>query len=372
MIGVGFNVSREIAGILSRFDTPFGLDLDFDGCRLRILASDARLRDELASYFADFAGGEDAPEIVIHAVETPEYRFDAPLREREPDAGKRKIKEESHDDDSGRLVRKRLTGMQFLFTRDLNLAVGPCLANVNQVVNFINNRHIQHLLHRGGRLLHAAGVTRGGAGLAVCGFSGMGKSTLSLHLVGAGMDFLSNDRIVLRPDRPLPRMHGVAKLPRINPGTILHNPRLHALLPDDRLAELRRLDPADLWSLEEKYDADLALCFGPGRFRIAADMRALVILNWRRDGGAFRAAEISPEDRPDLFPAYSKSTGLFFLPHPDQPSGADGGHETPDRAGYLDALAGCRVFEFSGGADFAAAADFCQGLLPEPQGRAEG
>ena len=57
-------------------------------------------------------------------------------------------------------MRKRLTGMVFLMADGLNLAVGPCLANVNQVVNFVNSRYIEHLLRSGGLLCHASACAR--------------------------------------------------------------------------------------------------------------------------------------------------------------------------------------------------------------------
>lgn len=353
------------AEILSRHETPHALDVNFGGCVIRVLSNDESLRDVLADYYAEFVSDGGTPEIVIRAIEAPPPDFGLPLRSRGPEAGKRKIKEEWHESDAARLVRKRLTGMQFLFSHDFHLAVGPCGSNVNQVVNFINNRHIQHLLHRGGLLLHASGIADGDAGVAICGFSGMGKSTLALHLVADGTDFVSNDRIVLRPEESGPRMYGIAKLPRINPGTIVGNPHLHPLLSPAKLDEYRSMEPAALWSLEEKHDADLVRCFGPGRFGLDAPMRALVILNWQRDGGAFRAREIDPAARPDLFPAYSKSTGLFYQPPPGTEGCGGTGEEegaVASEADYHAALRGCRVFEFSGGADFQAAVRFCRSL----------
>ena len=62
-------------------------------------------------------------------------------------------------------------------------AVGPCLANDNQIVNFINNRLIEVRLRAGDLLFHAAGVARNGRGLALAGFSGAGKSTLALAIM---------------------------------------------------------------------------------------------------------------------------------------------------------------------------------------------
>jgi len=51
--------------------------------------------------------------------------------------------------------------------------------------------------------LHAACVGHAGRGLLLMGASGTGKSTLALHCLLQGMDFLSEDAVFVRPDRLL-------------------------------------------------------------------------------------------------------------------------------------------------------------------------
>ncbi len=81
---------------------------------------------------------------------------------KEPDPGKPRVKEEYLDFPDGRLVRKRLTGLVFAFNQTEHYALGPCLANLNQVVNFINSRLIQHALARGALWPTPPGSTMGG------------------------------------------------------------------------------------------------------------------------------------------------------------------------------------------------------------------
>lgn len=325
--------------------------LVFGGCRVAVSANRPDMIAALNEYFDGFLAGEDAePDIRITFHEAPALEPDDSLTAKSPDPGKTKIKEEFRDTPDGRLVRKRLTGLVFAFGGGENLGVGPCMDNLNQVVNFINNRYIEWELCRGRLLAHAAGVVLDGVGVAMAGFSGAGKSTLALHVMNLGATFVSNDRLMIGRSGDGLVMHGVAKLPRINPGTILHNPSLWSLLDDEEYEKFSNMPPEELWHLEHKFDAPIDQCFGPNRFRIEAPLRVLALLTWKHGAGPMTVNEVDLTERRDLLPAFMKSTGLFFRPGPDcrMPS--------PDEDAYLEILASCRVLEFSGGADFESAA----------------
>jgi HprK-related kinase B len=226
-------------------------------------------------------------------------------------------------------------------------------------VNFINNRFVQRRLDGGDLLCHAAAVVSQDRGLAIAAAAGSGKSTLALKLLNHGLDFVSNDRLLIRRVGEAPVMTGLPKHPRINPGTILNNPRLERLVsPADRDRYLS-MPPDQLWSLEEKYDGDIGRCYGPGRVRLTAPLRALVMLSWRRDGGALRTERVDLRSRKDLLQALIKNPGVHYH-HPGKPKRPV---VTDDE--YLECLAGCPVFELSGGADFDAAASACLEMLEE-------
>ena len=334
-----------------------GLGLALAGWRIRVVSNSAELVAELKDYFGPFLAPADGPTLTVTALETPVLDTGLSFQVKQPDPGKKKIKEEWADLADGRVVRKRLTGMIFAFGGQNHLAAGPCLANSNQVINFVNNRMIQLELNQGALLAHAAGVRREGAGLALAGFSGMGKSTLALHLMSLGTTFISNDRLLVRRDDGPPLMTGVPKLPRINPGTALNNPDLAGVIPPHERKQFAEMTSDQIWTLEHKYDVDIAQCFGPDRFKLQSPLNALALLNWQRDGGALDMHQVELAARPDLLAAFKKDRGLFFLSEGNEP-------DHSDRA-YLEALSGVKVFELGGGVDFLGAAQRLYDALGE-------
>lgn len=349
---------------------PHSLFLDLGDCRLEVRSNSEALLSELDAYFGGFVAAPGPAQVTLTALQAPEPKIPLELTQKTPDPGKEKIKEEFADVPGGRLVRKRLTGMVFLFGHGCNLAVGPCLENANQVVNFVNNRYIEHKLHQGCLLGHSAAVARlapeagtGGRlrGLAMCGFSGAGKSTLAMHVMSRGALFVSNDRLLVEPEGGTGgglRMSGVPKLPRINPGTALNNPDLARVVPGEERRKFLEMDEDELWGLEHKYDVFLDQCFGQGRFLLQAPMHGLVVLNWKRGGGEAAIRFVKAADRPDLLPAFMKPAGLFTMP-----KNGDASWRDPESDAYAGLLSRCDLIEITGGVDFDRAADFCAEYL---------
>ncbi len=352
-------IADMLAGGLA---APHELFLDLGDCRIKVSSNSSGLLAELDSYFGAFVAGPGPVDLSITALEAESPSVPLDLTVKEPDPGKDKVKEEYADLPGGRLVRKKLTGMVFLFGQGVNLAVGPCLENPNQIVNFINNRYIEHKLNRDCLLGHSAAVAhlKDGRmrGLALAGFSGAGKSTLAMHVMSRGALFVSNDRLLVRDSGAGLSMYGVAKLPRINPGTALNNPDLHSVVPDDDRQRFQDLEEGDLWELEHKYDVFLDKSFGEGRFVLTAPMHGLVVLNWRRGAGESSIHFVKAHERPDLLPAFMKAAGLFYLP----PGGAQNWSD-PSLEAYTALLSRCDLVEISGGVDFDRAADFCMEYL---------
>lgn len=361
------SVSGWIDALLEGRRLHHSLRFDFEGCIIEVRCDSDELLKELAFYYKEFiCRPGTAVDIQIQAIEQREPRLPLDYTRKQPDPGKTRIKEEYVDFPDGRVVRKRLTGMHFLFSGERHLAIGPCLSNPNQVINFVNNRFIQWQLNRRNLLCHAAAVARDARGLAMAGFSGMGKSTLALELMGRDLVFISNDRLMIRrDDRGALQMLGVPKLPRINPGTVLNNPYLESVMPEDEREQVERLSPQELWDLEQKYDVFIDECFGQGKYRLGAEMVGLVLLNWQRDGAPLTVARVDLDGRRDLLGAFSKEVGLFFQRDPRTPE------PRFEPGNYIDVMGACPVFELSGGVDFPRAADLCleflhSGKMPRP------
>lgn len=335
------------------------IDIVVAGCTIRIRANCATLLEHLENDYQPYGSIEPAePAIVVDLIEAPELTLDVPLEPQPPAPGKNAVKDEYIDLPDGRLLRKRLTGMVFFFGDGGNLAIGPCGQNRNQILNFINNRYIQHNLADGYLLCHAAGVARNDHGLAMAGVAGAGKSTLALDLLAAGCDYVSNDRLLVRraADNRL-EMLGVPKLPRINPGTILHNPRLHGMLSPGELQRFAAMPTQELWNLEQKYDADVARCFDPGRIRLHAPLTAVVLLNWHHVDTPTTIARIDIAKRPDLLERLIKPLGVHYR----VPAGFD--HSAYNPQAYIELLGDCPVIEMSGRIDFEQATAACLELL---------
>jgi len=338
----------------------------------------ADLLASLADYFRLFVGPSAAPtaprDAPYDALDTtpaggavrvevwPAHppALDLPLRDFARRDGMA-LKEAWHDLGAMRLVRKVRTGMLFVFGADRHVAIGPCHENLNQVVNFINSRCIQWHLERGALLGHAAAVRSGSRGLAIAGISGAGKSTLALHVVSRGADFVSNDRVMVSRDRDELTLQGVAKHPRINPGTALHNDDLATIIPPAERERLRHLPRQALWELEQKYDARIDEIYGPERFALATPLQSLVLLHWRLGGGPMKAARINPEDHLDRLAAFAKRPGLFYFRR------AGKVEPMPPLTAYAERLRSTVAVAIDGEPDFARAADLCLELLQEPR-----
>ena len=335
------------------------LYLALSGCTLRLRSNSMELLAVLADYFSHIACEPVAHDIDIIAIErdAPELDIDFFDWQREP--GKSARKDSCADLPGGRLVRKVRTGMVFLQSERHRIAAGPCLKNSNQVINFINTQYMNWLLNRGWLICHAAGLVYRGRSLGIAGFSGGGKSTLMLHMLDDDeVTFMSNDRLFIHAGSGQVEARGIPKMPRINPGTIVHNETLHSLIPAQRRKVLLRLPAAELWELEEKYDAPIDRLYGPGRITAEAPLSAVLILDWQRDSDReLQVERVDLAARPDLLGALMKSPGPFYQ-YPDGSFQRD--TAVFDDSAYLHALEHVPVYVATGRVDFSALSERCR------------
>jgi HprK-related kinase B len=346
------------------------LELSLGGVGFAVSSNSAALIERLRAYLRSYTQPPSGPaRFHLAAIQSSEpARIDAKFADWPREADKTGQKEEFYDTADGRIIRKVRTGMQFLVSERELVAIGDCEKNDNQVINFINTQYIRELLQRGYVLCHAAGlVSPGGRGLGMAGRSGGGKSTLMLHCMAKSrLNFCSNDRLLIRQEAGTVDMQGVAKWPRINPGTALNNPALLGILPEGRRQVLASLPLSELWGLEEKYDADIDRSFGAGRIALAARLAGFLVLNWRHGEGPSRFTRFDPFERTDLLKLIAKSPGPFHWPALEPVELPGGGRLPPYQASlaaYAETLSRVPVYEATGGIDFESARAFCTELL---------
>lgn len=355
------NADGSIAPLVARLtrgvELSEGLSIRVADCLLAVRTNSVELAERLRAYFRVLINEENTPpDIEVAAIEAPPYEPAFELTAYPPGPGKTRIKDEYADFRDGRVVRKRLTRMVFLFGADAALAIGPCLQHANQVVNFINNRFIQRKLDAGCLLCHASAVALDGKGVMIAGVSGRGKSTLALHLLSSGFDYVSNDRVLLQPGGERPKIFGVPKFPRVNPGTIVNNPAIAEIIPETERDRFHDLPREELWRLEQKYDVDVPAYFGDSRFQLTSELVGTAILTWRFDGGLTRAEPVAFGDRPHLLDALIKHPGVhYYRDYGESPD--------PEVRAYVDALAPAAGIELAGGVDFEYAVESCRSLI---------
>lgn len=327
-------------------------------CNLRVLSNSAQLLALLRNYFTHVVSTATTPDIEVVAIERPVLDLGVQFIDWKREPGKSGRKDAYLDIPGGRLLQKVRTGMLFLQSEKYRIATGPCLQYDSQLINFINAQYMNWLQQHDWLICHASALVRRGRGFAIAGLSGGGKSTLMLKLLDEdSIAYATNDRLFIKRESATTQATGIPKLPRINPGTIIHNPRLQHLIDPQQREELLKLPPQELWELEDKYDVHVEDVYGAGRIVQQAPLSTFLILNWQRDGRqALRLAQVDLADRRDLLAAIMKSPGPFY-------QYADGSFyqdDTPfDEQAYVDALEGVRIFEASGGVDFAALTERC-------------
>jgi HprK-related kinase B len=327
-------------------------------CTLRLRSNSTELLTLLADYFSHVVCEPLAYDIEVIAIErdAPELDIDFIDWKREP--GKTGRKDSYAELPGARLVRKVRTGMVFLQSERQRIAAGPCLKYNNQVINFINSQYMNWLQNRGWLICHAAGLVYRGKGLGIAGFSGGGKSTLMLNMLDNDeVSYLTNDRLFMHIGSGTALARGIPKLPRINPGTIVHNKKLQGLIPAQQRKSLLQLPAAELWELEDKYDVHVDRIYGPDRIISEAPLSAFLILDWQRDGD--RELQLERVDltvQRDLLGALMKSPGPFYQ-HPDGTFQQD--TAVFDDASYLAALEQVPVYVARGRVDFSTLSDRC-------------
>lgn len=358
-MSLSLNTPEEVAEILIDNATLSHqvVSLNINNFTINLRSNSEELLDWCRHYFSYVLPGDalDTADIEITAIERDPPELNIDYQDWIRADNKKARKDAIYDIPGARILKKVRTGMIFLQSQTQLVAAGECLKNKNQIINFINTQYMTHIQNNHGVICHAAGlVIENNAqdqAIGMAGFSGGGKSTLMLHMLSQkGSRFLSNDRLFLQKDAHGTQAIGIPKLPRINPGTILHNPKLQNLISDERREALLQLPLKELWELEEKYDVIIDESYGPDKIQYQGAIQHFVVLNWSHDSqDPVQLNEIDLNQRRDLLAAIMKSPGPFY-----QKSNGDLYHyNTPlNEQSYLDVFENIHVYEASGQVDF--------------------
>lgn len=336
--------------------------LDLNGYRIALLSNSAGLLEKLENYFhhVTSTGNADIEVVCIESEVNDADGIEFIDWKREP--GKSGRKDAYFDLTDGRLVQKVRTGMLFLQSRVHRIAIGPCLENDNQVINFINAQYMNWLQQRDHLICHASGLVFKQQCLAIAGFSGGGKSTLMLHMLAKpGVSYLTNDRLFLSRRDEAVIATGIPKLPRVNPGTLLNDPMLKPIISAERCQSLEALTLEELWHLEEKYDVDVQAIYGSNKIIPQQRISAFLILNWKFNADEpCHIQQVELSQRHDLLAAVMKSPGPFYQ-FKDGRFFMD--NMELDKRHYLDMMNAIRIYEATGKVDFEYATEYCLSML---------
>lgn len=342
--------------------TQPGLVVKIDNWAIKIHSNAPSLLAYLADYFeglAHFSADSLPNGQTIFALQTQTTHelaalYTLPFEDWQREPGKTGRKEAVFDwfdqpKQPQRLVHKVKTGLMLWQSQQQLGVFGDLTAHPNQVINFILSQYLNHWQQAGWLLGHCAAFQLNDQrGIAIAGVSGGGKSTLMLKLLEQAQGFISNDRILIGMQNGSVMMRGIPKQPRINPGTIVHNSRLHSLIKNHQ--PYLSLAPEALRALEEKYDAPVTRLYPGLRYQTDAPLKQLYLLNWQVDNPSPTSVNlVDLTQRSDLLKGVMKSSGVFFQAA-DQAFYQNG--QTPDSQAYQVLLAQTQVYEISGRLDF--------------------
>jgi HprK-related kinase B len=302
---------------LVRTEVEHSLALRFGNVTIGVETEDSGIQARLRRYYDGFAEGlreNHRPRTVIRVIEQAAAQPDEELV-----TWMERGKEAFMDLPSGRLVRKLRSGISISIQEDSWSSFwtlrGPVSRNFSQLVNLIGTAYGLHLLDNGGSMIHASAVCdSAGRTIAVMGQSGVGKASVAVRLLERGFDFVSNDRVILEPHLTGRTVvaHGLPKLPRVNPGTLLDGEKTRFVLDAASQDLYAALPREELWKIREKHDIDVTNVLGR-RWLLSGDLKAALVLNWRHDGEGLDFQRLSPGQALTELKLISQSFGVFDM-----------------------------------------------------------
>jgi HprK-related kinase B len=282
--------------------------LRFGDFTIDVTSNDARLVARLNKYYRHFVAASangHRPTLKLHAVlgavAPPSIQlkpWGTKGKESFADVGKRRV------------IRKDRTGSLIYLEEDQWQIAGDLQREFSQLLNLICAGYgVWQLDQSNGAMLHASAAISHGKAIAIVGQSGSGKSSVTVRLLESGFDYLTNDRLIIESAGGKSVGHGLPKLPRVNPGTLLASDRTRSLVSPDAREAYAQLAPDKLWQVEDKYDLDVSEAL-KRRWLLSAPLACLLFLNWRGDSSP-TFQRLSRDEIVDDLRTTAKSFGPF-------------------------------------------------------------
>ena len=195
-------------------------DLDFFGCRLRIMADSEIWTERFRQIFSAFSVSPDGTfdfELKIQEAEAPIIGPGIPLTwtGRQPDGLHGRLYEDDHttiSDVEGDCVtfidHSARTAVAYVRQDGHNLFFGSALMLVVDAALSARDRHLVH----GACLIER----QSGRAILICVPSGGGKTTTALALSHDGFDLMTDDSSVMMPVQERPEIWGLPRAPKVH------------------------------------------------------------------------------------------------------------------------------------------------------------
>lgn len=290
------------------------VQLRFIDVRVDVHTNSLRLASRLSSYFRGFLATSGDPDTTITAIAGPAHYDASRLQPWRPKPD-RVPKESYYDDGSTRVILKNRTGILITVSPFGCTVAGDVEQHWNQVVNLIGTQFGIAMQDAGYAMVHASAVAVSGGNdaLIFLGNSGSGKTSLALQLIEqGGHEYVSNDRVLMKPVGEAVDVVGIPKKPRVNPGTMLASERLRRFVSLPRRHRYEALPSDKLWDLEDKTDVDVESALGV-RWRLNATLARAYSLEWKPRGEGLHVAPLGAHAALAAMRATAKDFGCFDL-----------------------------------------------------------
>jgi len=274
----------------SRVNLPYKKAICLLGQRVDFLSVEENVQNNILKYYKFFTNlSHKCPSISsnsLHVCMTDAFPAAWGFKEKSPDKGK-VPKEDYVDIGPYRLITKSRTGLRIILKENFKGVWFDIstISDLNQVINVVNVLLAVAWLRVGYSLFHASAIVFKDNSVALfIGKAGKGKSTALMSCIGDGMKFMSNDRVIIGTvGKSKLSAIGYPKLPRLNPGTMLHNPKLVRLLSMEDRVKFLTMDNEVLWNLEDKRDICLSEIYSSSVLMPFGQLSSILFLNWDRD-----------------------------------------------------------------------------------------